>query len=80
MIYNVSICFHHHCLFQDFAIEIEKLEDKILEVDFLRRTIPLNFISLNCADVNDAMVNILSHLKNYITDFFVTKIRTENKL
>ncbi|XP_034243583.1 dynein heavy chain 3, axonemal isoform X2 [Thrips palmi] len=65
---------------KDFAIEIEKLEEKILEVDFLRRTIPLNFISLNCAEVNDTMVNILSDLKNYITNFFVTKIRTENKL
>ncbi|XP_052130864.1 dynein axonemal heavy chain 3 [Frankliniella occidentalis] len=65
---------------KDFAAEIEKLEEKILDVDFLRRTIPLNFISLNCAEVNDTMVNILSDLKNYITDFFVTKIRAENKL
>lgn len=67
-------------LFKDFAVEIEKLEEKMLEVDFLRRTIPLNFISLNCAEVNDTMVNILGDLRTYITNFFVTKIRNENKL
>lgn len=66
-------------ILQDFAVEIEKLEDKILEINFLRQTIPLNFISLNCAEVNEIMVNILSDLKHYITDFFVNKIRSQNK-
>ncbi|XP_063226606.1 dynein axonemal heavy chain 3 [Bacillus rossius redtenbacheri] len=56
--------------------EYERLKD---EIAFLRRIIPLNFISLDCNEVNDKLMHMVDDLRTNIVDFHTQKSRIHNR-
>ncbi|KAJ9576848.1 hypothetical protein L9F63_006622, partial [Diploptera punctata] len=66
-------------LLKDFTRRIDKYNDLKNEICFLRRVIPLNFISLDCNELNDTLWNLVDELRNHLVDYHVNNNRTHNR-
>ncbi|XP_068084555.1 dynein axonemal heavy chain 3 [Anabrus simplex] len=64
---------------KDFARQIEKYDDLKKEIIFLRRTIPLNFISLDCSGINDTLWTIIDNHRSFLVNYHVDTNRTHNR-
>ena len=66
------------CL-QDFTRRIEKYNELKTEICYLRRVIPLNFISLDCNELNDTLWNLVNELRSHLVEYHVNNNRTHNR-
>lgn len=64
---------------QDFTRRIEKYEALRDEICFLRRSIPLNFICLDCCELNDTLWKMVDDLRTYLVNYQVENNRTHNR-
>lgn len=64
---------------KDFGKRIEKYEAIKNEIIFLRRSIPLNLVSLECGELNDALYKIIDDLRVYIVKYFVKASHDHNR-
>lgn len=64
---------------KDCAKRIQLYDDLKNEIATLRRSIPLNFMSLECGEINDALYEIADDLRMYIVDHFVAKNHEHNR-
>lgn len=64
---------------RDFAKRIEKYEGIKKDIIFVRRSIPLNFISLECGDFNDTMYEIIDNLRMRIVNYYIDKSHQHNR-
>lgn len=64
---------------KDFAKKIEKYQEIKQEIIFLRRLIPLNFICLECGDLNDTIYDIIEELRMRICNYFIEQNHSNNR-
>lgn len=64
---------------KDFAKKIYYYADLRDEMIFLRRSIPLNFISLECGELNDTLYNIVDNIRSHIVNYFITENHDHNR-
>ncbi|RZC40467.1 DHC N2 domain containing protein [Asbolus verrucosus] len=64
---------------KDFAKKIYHYEGLKKEIIFLRRSIPLNFISLECGELNDTLYKIIDDLRSHIVNYFITENHNHNR-
>lgn len=64
---------------KDCVKRILLYDDLKNEIISLRRSIPLNFMSLECGQINDALYEIADDLRMYIVDYFVVKNHEHNR-
>jgi dynein heavy chain len=64
---------------KDFARRIYQYEELREELIFLRRSIPLNFISLECGELNDTLYKIVDDLRSYIVNYFIAENHNHNR-
>lgn len=64
---------------KDFSKKIHHYEDLKKEIIFLRRSIPLNFISLECGELNDTLYKIIDDIRSYIVNYFITENHNHNR-
>ncbi|KAI4456226.1 dynein heavy chain family protein [Holotrichia oblita] len=66
-------------LLKDVIRNIEKYEDLKVELTFLRCSIPLGLLSLECSELNDALIKIVNDMRNFVVGFYIDRNRTHNK-
>lgn len=64
---------------KDFAKKIEKYQEIKRDIIFLRRLIPLNFVCLECDDLNDTLYNIVDDLRLRICNYFIEQNHNHNR-
>lgn len=64
---------------KDFARKIDKYQSIKKDIVFLRRLIPLNFICLECDDVNDTLYGIVEDLRLHICNYFIEQNHNHNR-
>lgn len=64
---------------KDFGKKIQLYDELKKELIFLRRSIPLNFISLECGDLNDLLYNTINKIRMYIVNYFITENHNHNR-
>lgn len=64
---------------KDFSKKIRSYEDLKKELIFLRRSIPLNFISLECGELNDTLYTIIDDIRTHIVDYFINENHNHNR-
>ncbi|XP_008197222.2 dynein axonemal heavy chain 3 [Tribolium castaneum] len=64
---------------KDFAKKIRQYEELKKEIIFLRRSIPLNFISLECGELNDTLYKIVDDIRSYIVNYFIAENHIHNR-
>lgn len=64
---------------KDFAKKIEMYQENKNEIIFLRRSIPLNFICLECGELNDTMYRMIEDLRLRICNYFIEQNHNHNR-
>ncbi|GJQ73710.1 DNAH3 [Trypoxylus dichotomus] len=63
----------------DVIRNIEKYEDLKVELIFLRCSIPLGLLSLECCELNDTLIRIVNDMRNYLVGFYIERNRSHNR-
>lgn len=64
---------------KDFAKRIERYQEIKRDIIFLRRLIPLNFVCLECDDLNDLLYSIVDDLRMRICNYFIEQNHNHNR-
>lgn len=64
---------------KDFAKKIEKYQEIKQDIIFLRRVIPLNFMCLECGNLNDMIYDIIEELRMRICNYFIEQNHSHNR-
>ncbi|XP_018322727.1 dynein heavy chain 3, axonemal isoform X2 [Agrilus planipennis] len=64
---------------KDFMKKIYYYDDLKKELIKLRRSIPLNMLSLECDILNDTLYNVIDGLRQYIVDYFINENHNHNR-
>lgn len=64
---------------KDFAKRIDSYQNIKRNIIFLRRSIPLNFICLECGDLNDTLYDIVEDLRMRICNYFIEQNHKHNR-
>ncbi|XP_017770457.1 PREDICTED: dynein heavy chain 3, axonemal-like [Nicrophorus vespilloides] len=65
---------------KDFAKRIERYNEIKKEIIFIRRSVSLNCISLECGELNDSLYKIIDDLRLHIVNYFIDKSHNHNRM